>query len=82
MTTYPLFCRVGIVKTNKKLALVHLSEVLVQHGSLGMSDMEVTTGLGWETSDNLALLCVRKTKSEGGCGLVRASLVRLSLCKS
>lgn len=44
-----------------------------------MTDMQVTTGLRRETSDNLAFLGIRKTEGEGGCGLVRARLVRLRL---
>lgn len=51
-----LFGRVGVVKANDQFPLVHSGEVLVQQRGLGMSDVQVATGLRRESRDDFALL--------------------------
>ena len=59
--------RVGVIKSHKHLALVLLRKVLVQQGCFGMPYVQVTRGLWWESSDDLALLCVLKPYLKGTC---------------
>ena len=47
------------------LIFVHLREVLVEDGSLEMSDVQVSARLGWETCYDLSLLGVFESKGEG-----------------
>ena len=42
------FCRVGIIKTHIKLAVVFLGKSVIQKNGFGMSDMEVSIRLRWE----------------------------------
>lgn len=55
---YPLLRGVGIIETNEQLSLVHLREVLVEHGGLRVPNVQVATRFGRETRDNLALLSI------------------------
>ena len=43
------FCRVCIIKTHIKLAVVFLGKSVIQKNGFGMSDMEVSIRLRWET---------------------------------
>ena len=73
--THPFFCRVGVIKSNQQLALVHLGKVLIQHCRLGVSDVQVTARLRWEASDDLALLRILQPERERGGGFVGTRLV-------
>lgn len=68
--TYALLRRVCVVKPDEEFALVHLRKVLVEHGCLCVSNVQVATRLGRETGDNLTLLCVGETEGEGRGSLV------------
>ena len=57
--TYTLFSRVGVIKSDEQSAIVHPSEVLIEHRSLGVADVQVTRRLGREPRDDLAINCVR-----------------------
>lgn len=75
--TYPLFARISVVKADDQLSLVHLGKVLVEHGCLGMTDVEVTAGLGREAGNDLAHLGTFKTESESSGDFCRTRLGRL-----
>lgn len=68
---------VGIVETNQELSLVHPREVLVEDSRLGVSNVEVTTGLGRKTSDDVTLDSVGKSELESSVG--RRTLTRGNL---
>jgi hypothetical protein len=45
---------VGVVETEDHLTLVHFSVVVIEHGCLDVTNVEVARGLWGETSDNFA----------------------------
>lgn len=53
---YLLLAWVGVIISDDQIAAVHLCKVLVQQGGLGVTNMQVATGLWREASDNLAIL--------------------------
>lgn len=67
---YPLFRRIGVIKSNDELSVVHLSEILIQDGSLGVTDVQVTTGLRGEARNNLPIYRILKTKSKSSSSFV------------
>lgn len=77
---YSLLRRIGIIKSDDQLPLVHFSEILVEHRSFGMTDMKVATGLRRETSDNLAFFGTLETERKRCRSFVVPSLASLRLC--
>lgn len=77
--TYPLLCWVGVVKADDHLALVHLRKVLVQHSGFRVTDVQITTGFGWELSHDFPLLCILQTKHKQRGSLVGPRFRRFSL---
>lgn len=73
--THPLFRRIGIIETNEHLSFVHPRKVLVEKCSFRVANVEITTGFGRESGDNLTLDGTLQTKSEARCSLGIASLV-------
>mmetsp|Transcript_16882 Transcript_16882/g.42928 ORF Transcript_16882/g.42928 Transcript_16882/m.42928 type:complete len:315 (+) Transcript_16882:1698-2642(+) len=53
-----LLARIGVVESEDELALVVPGVVVVKHGSLGMTDVQVAAGLRGEPGAHLALHCV------------------------
>lgn len=62
--SYLLLARIGVIKPNDELAVIHLSEVFVEKGSFGMADMQVPRWLGRETRNDMAVDGIVESKSE------------------
>ena len=78
--THALLRGVSVIEPNKKPAVVHPREILVEHCCLGMANVQVATGFGRETGYNFAFDRIGETESERGSSLVAACLVRFRLC--
>jgi hypothetical protein len=77
MDTYSLFGGIRVIEANDHLSFVHLCEVLVQHCSFSVANVQVPAGLGRKACYDLAFLRILETQSEAGSGLCIACFVRL-----
>lgn len=71
--TDSLLAGVSVIEADDQLAMVHFGEVLVEHRSLGVSDVEVTAGLGWEAGHNLSVFRIHQPERETSGGFGRSS---------
>lgn len=69
--THLLLGRIGIIKPNNQFSFIHLGKILVEQCSLGMSNMQITTGLRGEPCDYFSFLRIRQTKREARGRFVR-----------
>ena len=79
-----LLAGVGIIETDNQASLVLVSKVLVEEGSLGVSNVQVTRRLWGETGNNLAHLGANQVDVEGSLiilGLLRFQVAE-EICKS
>ena len=67
---YPFFGRVGIVEANNHLSVVHFGKILVENGSLGVSDVQITRGLRGEACNNSSVDGILKSESKAGGRLI------------
>lgn len=68
--THALFGRVCIIKTDNKFSIIHFCKVLIQNGSFGVSNMQITAGLRREARNDLPIDRILKSKGEASCSFV------------
>ncbi len=73
---------VGIVETDDHLAFVDSGIMVVDHGGLDVTDVEITRGLGRETSDDFALFGTLEDVLVFGVLLLKISFIKSSNARS
>ncbi len=81
IASYRLLAGVSIVETNDQLSLVHFGEILIQHCSLGMSNMQVAAWLGWKRVTTSPIFAPSRPRAKPAATLVDLALLAFAAVK-